>query len=165
MLEYLINKGKNILLSLFIFLVPVRTFEQVNNTTLVITFKNIRSNIGKIQCAIYNQPAGWPDDGKKALQYFLINLEKNSIAIDSQTLIYTISFPLKSGKYAIACFHDENKNNRLDTNFLGLPKEGYGFSNCSSSALHIPSFEECSFKIEEGKKQTITIALKYIFLS
>ena len=35
---------------------------------------------------------------------------------------------LRRGRYAVAVWHDENANNRVDTNLFGLPKEGYGFS-------------------------------------
>jgi len=33
------------------------------------------------------------------------------------------------GKYAVSVFHDENSNGKLDTNFLGIPREGVGASN------------------------------------
>src|SRR5688572_10781370 len=36
---------------------------------------------------------------------------------------------LKDGKYAIRYIHDENANGKLDTNWMGIPVEGYGFSN------------------------------------
>ena len=33
------------------------------------------------------------------------------------------------GKYALVCYHDENSNGKFDENMLGMPKEGYCFSN------------------------------------
>lgn len=45
------------------------------------------------------------------------------------------------GRYGVAVFHDENDNRRVDTNALGLPKEGYGFSR-HSPRLRKPSFNE-----------------------
>ena len=48
------------------------------------------------------------------------------------------------GKYVIAIYHDENSNNELDTGFLGIPKEPYGFSNNLKKMLP-PSFEEATF--------------------
>jgi uncharacterized protein (DUF2141 family) len=47
---------------------------------------------------------------------------------------------LPRGKYAVAVWHDENSNSRVDTNALGLPKEGYGFSRVTP--LKKPKFED-----------------------
>jgi uncharacterized protein (DUF2141 family) len=45
------------------------------------------------------------------------------------------------GRYGVAVFHDENDNHRVDTNVLGLPAEGYGFSR-RSPRLRKPKFHE-----------------------
>lgn len=45
------------------------------------------------------------------------------------------------GRYGVAVFHDENDNRKVDTNALGLPKEGYGFS-LHSPLLRKPKFNE-----------------------
>ena len=52
--------------------------------------------------------------------------EKSEITNNKCTIIFE---DLKAGTYAIRCFHDENNNGELDTNFIGIPKEGFGFSN------------------------------------
>ncbi|HLF18787.1 MAG TPA: DUF2141 domain-containing protein [Candidatus Omnitrophota bacterium] len=49
------------------------------------------------------------------------------------------------GEYAIKYYHDENGNDRLDANFLGIPKERYGFSNNARALLGPPSFERAKF--------------------
>ncbi len=63
------------------------------------------------------------------------------------------------GSYAISIFHDANENGKLDTNFAGLPKEGFGFSNNAMGTLGPPSFEEAKFVFGGEKKMEIT--LKY----
>ncbi|HFU76072.1 MAG TPA: DUF2141 domain-containing protein [Arcobacter sp.] len=55
----------------------------------------------------------------------------------------------------MAIFHDENNNKKLDINVLGMPKEGFGFSNNPKISFSEPSFKECSFKLKENKKTTI----------
>jgi len=47
---------------------------------------------------------------------------------------------LPRGKYAVAVWHDENSNSRVDTNAIGLPKEGYGFSRVTP--LKKPKFDD-----------------------
>jgi uncharacterized protein (DUF2141 family) len=52
-----------------------------------------------------------------------------------------------AGDYAASMIHDANKNGKLDTNFFGVPKEGFGFSNDAMGTLGPPSFEKAKFTI------------------
>jgi uncharacterized protein (DUF2141 family) len=67
---------------------------------------------------------------------------------------YKGSFEIPPGTYAIGLYIDENKN--LDANFLGIPKEQYGFSN-NAKAFGIPKFEAASFVIDTYKKVQIDL--------
>jgi uncharacterized protein (DUF2141 family) len=64
------------------------------------------------------------------------------------------------GTYALAVIHDENRNGQLDTNRLGIPKEGYGFSNDAKGFFGAPSFSAAKFKYD-GQKLELTINLHY----
>jgi uncharacterized protein (DUF2141 family) len=64
---------------------------------------------------------------------------------------------LKPGRYAVRYFHDENTNGKLDTNFLGMPVEGYGFSNNAAAKLGPPPFKEWLFDLTENKKIELNI--------
>jgi len=64
------------------------------------------------------------------------------------------------GTYALAIVHDENMNGKLDTNLLGIPKEGYGFSNDAKALLGAPSFSAASFPYD-GQNLELTISLNY----
>lgn len=57
---------------------------------------------------------------------------------------------LKPGAYAITIYHDANENGKLDTNFIGLPKERYGFSNNPSTMFGPPSYKKCLFDVREN---------------
>lgn len=59
---------------------------------------------------------------------------------------------LKKGKYAFKYFHDENKNELLDTNWIGLPTEAYGFSNNAEGTFGPPAFEKWLFELKSNKK-------------
>ena len=56
------------------------------------------------------------------------------------------------GKYAIQFFHDENKNQKMDFNLIGIPKEKFGSSNDVKQILGPPKFEKMLFEIYEDKK-------------
>jgi uncharacterized protein (DUF2141 family) len=59
---------------------------------------------------------------------------------------------LQPGKYAIRFFHDENSNDKLDTNFMGIPKEGYGFSNDAYGTFGPKPFEEWLVDVSKDTK-------------
>ena len=56
------------------------------------------------------------------------------------------------GKYAIQFFHDENKNQKMDFNLIGIPKEKFGSSNDVKPVLGPPKFEKMLFEIYQDKK-------------
>ena len=64
------------------------------------------------------------------------------------------------GTYSLTVIHDENMNGKLDTNLLGIPTEGYGFSNDVKALLGAPSFSAASFQYDGGIID-LTISLHY----
>ena len=64
---------------------------------------------------------------------------------------------LPEGIYAIALFIDANKNMKIDKNFLGIPKEQYGFSNNAMGNLSGPSFEQAKFQVKGNSIQNIKL--------
>ena len=60
----------------------------------------------------------------------------------------------------VPLYKDENMNGKLDTNWLGMPKEGYGFSNDVKALLGAPSFSAASFQYDGGTLD-LTISLHY----
>jgi len=66
---------------------------------------------------------------------------------------------LPAGIYAISVFHDENMNQKLDKNFVGVPKEGYGASNNPKKKMGPPTFEEANFQLNGA--QSLEIKLSY----
>ena len=64
------------------------------------------------------------------------------------------------GTYAMAVVHDENMNGKLDTGLLGIPTEGYGFSNDAKALFSAPSFADASFRYDGGSID-LTMSLHY----
>jgi uncharacterized protein (DUF2141 family) len=104
---------------------------------LTVTIDNIRNDKGDVLISIYTSAADWledstPDhDGKQKAQ--------------AGSVVF--KFDLPPGVYAAAAFHDENSNGVFDTNFLGLPLEGYAMSNDTRPFLARPSFSAASFTV------------------
>ena len=65
---------------------------------------------------------------------------------------------LRPGTYAVGAYHDENANNHLDTNFVGLPTEGYALSNGVRAVFSKPTFVEAAFTVgTEGRSVPLHI--------
>ncbi len=81
---------------------------------------NIRNSTGTVDCALFESPVGFPIDVLlSATNVMVIKVRKTQARCDFEDI--------PPGTYALAVIHDENMNGKLDTNFLGVPKEGYGF--------------------------------------
>ena len=70
-----------------------------------------------------------------------------------------INIMLPHGEYAITFFVDSNGNFKMDKNFLGIPKEQYGFSNNVMCIMSVPSFDQAKFTITEPTLQNITLRI------
>ena len=62
--------------------------------------------------------------------------------------VFEIRAEVPDGEYAIAAFLDINANNKMDKNFIGIPKEQYGFSNNAIGRMSAPSFDQAKFSVE-----------------
>lgn len=62
---------------------------------------------------------------------------------------------LAPGEYAIVVHHDENCNDKVDKNILGLPLEGYCFSNNVKALTAPPKFKSAKFTLDTAFSQTL----------
>lgn len=115
---------------------------QKKHYTLTIKVIGLKSNKGKILLQVFNEK----DKAIIGKTATIHNKECNIIIPD-----------LKQGKYSIRYFHDENGNDKLDTNWLGLPKEGYGFSNNATSMFGTPSIKGRLFIVKSNKNIVLKI--------
>ncbi len=130
------------------------TSATATKTTLTVSVSGLRNDKGQIMIQLWNQPEGFPTKGDKG--YKLINVDANKAV--SGTV--TVTFEVPAGTYAVSTLHDENKNNKMDTNAFGISKEGYGASNNVVTHLHAPSFEQAKFQIPSSR-QKIVISMRY----
>ena len=116
--------------------------------TVKVTIEHNPSRKGNILIAVFNDPGEFPD--KKSISKKIIPSE-----LDGSS---TIELELSHGDYAISVFLDENRNNKLDTNILGIPKELFGFSNNPRILTGPPSFHESEITVD-GTHKTFKIKL------
>ena len=70
-----------------------------------------------------------------------------------------VAFHVAPGTYAAAVYHDANANGRMDTNALGIPREGYGVSNNPRPRFRAPRFSEAQVRIT--RDTTLTLRMAY----
>lgn len=126
------------------------TLVQPSNHTVNITINNIKESTGNLRIAVY---AGKENYQKNAL----IDTSFVAGAQNSKT----IKLLLPKGEYAIGVFHDLNDNEELDKNFMGIPTEGFGFSNKSMGTFGPPSYEDTKFKVDKNAT-SVEVNLKHL---
>lgn len=57
---------------------------------------------------------------------------------------------IPAGTWAVLAYQDENENSQLDRNFIGIPKENYGFSRDAASRFGPPGFDDAAIEVKEG---------------
>jgi uncharacterized protein (DUF2141 family) len=109
----------------------------------------VRSDKGDVRCGLYDAAARFPKEPPF----------KVAAAIEGKSAVCVFA-GRPAGAYAVAVFHDENGNAKLDTNFVGAPKEGVGFSNGAKPKLGPPAFEAAKFT-HDGKSTRVPVQLGY----
>jgi uncharacterized protein (DUF2141 family) len=118
--------------------------------TLTVHVSVLRSQSGALVCRLFASGEGFP--GKptyKTAQRVPIRGKEASCAFRGAS----------PGTYAVAVFHDENGNGKLDTNFLGIPSEGVGVSNNKRPLVGPPSWDDARFRLEHDG--SIRVMLHY----
>ncbi len=114
---------------------------------------DIRNSTGTVACALFESPAGFPIEFlHSATNVMVIKIRATQARCDFEDI--------PPGTYALAVIHDENMNGKLDTGLLGVPTEGYGFSNDARAWFGAPSFAAASFPYD-GRTLDLTISLHY----
>lgn len=107
---------------------------------LEIEITDIRSTEGQLMVAVHGSAEGW--DGKAPP----VAARLHAPTGDSAVLRFE---GLAPGSYAVQVMHDQNGNGKLDANFMGMPIEGYGFSN-NPEVMRKATFEEARIELVEG---------------
>jgi uncharacterized protein (DUF2141 family) len=132
---------------------PVISLAQSPCPGIHVKILNIRNSTGAVACALFESPDGFPTEFlHSATNIMMIKIKDTQARCDFEDI--------PRGRYALAVIHDENMNGKLDTNRLGIPLEGYGFSNDAKAFLSAPSFRAASFPYD-GQNLALTISLNY----
>lgn len=139
-------KGFVKILSLFFLGITITHAQQKETQDVEVTISNFKNNKGQALIAVFTNEESFLTKGFKSAK---AKIENNSCSITFKDL--------PKGIYAISMFHDENENNKMDKNVLGIPKESYGCSNNAKGHFGPPKWEDAKFEVNN---QTVTQHIK-----
>jgi len=125
--------------------------EATGRPRLLVTVTGAKPVVGNVTVTLYgaNPAAFLAHRGS-------IALTRVALASSQAEACFTLSAP---GAYAVAVYHDANDNHHFDRTLLGLPAEGYGFSN-NVVPLLLPSFASARIAVPPGETR---IAIRLIY--
>ncbi len=133
---------------IYLFFALVSFAQLARSQDMRIHFENKPSDQGTFEIGVFTSAEGFPNDRDPELGFrFTADQSYVDISLDE----------LNSKTIALAVYQDENTNGKMDKNFLGIPKEPYGFSRNPRIISSAPSFSECEVNIT----QTDAITIKF----
>lgn len=112
--------------------------------TISIDITEIPSIKGVVRIALFNREEGFRDENYA--------FRKELFPVKGKQATWEFR-DVPPGKYAVAVYHDEENNGKLDTNFFGIPTDAYGFSNNAMGMFGPPDFEDASFVVAGGVRK------------
>lgn len=116
---------------------------------LKVVVKNVKSDDGMVRLALYNS-----EDQHMKKEFKAVEVKSKN----GETV--AVFKGITPGTYTISVIHDANDNKELDSNFIGIPKEGFGFSNDAMGSFGPPDFKKASFEFTSDK--AVVINLRYL---
>lgn len=132
----------------FLLIIIVAPWFMFSQNTISVHVHNVQSDKGDVNVAVYNSDATF-------LSFDEVYTTGTEVA--HQGIVKLQIEDLPSGEYALAVFHDENGNGKLDTNWLGIPKEKVAFSKGKMKTFGPPKYRECSFWITSDYEIDISL--------
>jgi uncharacterized protein (DUF2141 family) len=112
----------------------------------------LRNNKGDVCCSLFSSAEDFPTNRD------LLATTVTAPILDGTAICEFAA--IAPGTYAVALFHDENSDGKFNRDWLGMPKEGFGFSNDAPARWHAPSFNTASFRFIGGISE-ILVHIRY----
>lgn len=121
---------------------------------ITVTINGIQKKQGQICLSLFDNKQGFPNNGNNAIQTSCIEVTDIQLELKFSNL--------KAGNYAVAVFHDANNDGTLNRNWLGIPTEGFGFSQNPKILKGIPEFTDSAITVTDSHIN-IEIQIQYVF--
>lgn len=112
---------------------------------LKVKVSGVKGYEGNIHILLFDQAVGFPTNPAKAYKHIRSKVSLGEVSVTIENVPF--------GTYAIVSFHDRNSNEIFDKSWFGSPKEDYGFSNIPGEYCGTPSFQQTSFRVDQGANE------------
>lgn len=137
------------------FTIPMSTASgqepEIKAATITVTVGPFKNDKGQLSCALHDKKDSFP------MNFKIDNAQVHPIEGDYGTCVFE---DVPAGIYALAVMHDKNGDNKLNTNFLGIPKEPWAVSNNVRPSLRAPKFKEAKFEILNGEQKKFDLEVR-----
>jgi len=139
-------------LKLLILMLLPATILKAQNVEVTVT--GIRSEKGQIVIAVFKDSESYKTEAT-----FLTLRFRKDVNADG---VMKVRFSLDPGVYGLCLLDDEDNDGLMHYNFLGMPKEGFGFSDLYFTGFVKPKFDSFKFTIDRDQEKSINIRVRYI---
>jgi uncharacterized protein (DUF2141 family) len=137
---------KKIILTIAILFSGILHMNAQETFNLTVNIAGLNTDKGSLLVGVYSTKENFL---KKPFKSDIIKI------INKKSMVIFKEIP--KGEYAVSFVHDENDNKKMDTNFIGIPKEDFGCSNNATGFMGPPKYEDAKFQLTKNKTINIKI--------
>jgi uncharacterized protein (DUF2141 family) len=115
---------------------------------ITVAVAGIKENEGEVNCSLYSKEKGFP------MKKPVFAEQRVPVKSSSEKCVFT---NVPAGVYAVAVYHDEDGDGKVDTNMMGIPSEPVGVSNNPKPAMRAPTFDEAKFEVSKDVSMKVVV--------
>lgn len=112
---------------------------------LTVRVEGAKAGVGKIVASLFDSEEAYMEDPHT----------ETSVDVAADGSVAIIFQGLAAGTYAVSVYYDENSDGEMNTNWLGIPKEAFGFSNDAPARFGPPKFEKAQFDVSPETNEIV----------
>lgn len=133
-------------------LVPFLSFLASAQGRVEAEITNFESSKGTCRACLFNNAASFTGEGGEPYRCV-------QVPVTGKT-VQAVFDNVPAGTYALFVLHDANNNKKMDKNFVGIPKEGYGASRNKLPFAAAPSFNDNKFAVQNNSAVRLSVRLR-----
>jgi len=130
---------------------PAVTFD---GGVVEVRVEGLTSSQGKVYASIFLSAEGFPGNKNLAFAFRAAPAQDGTVVLTFEEV--------PAGEFVVAVLHDKDGNEELSFNFLGMPKEDYGFSRDARARFGPPPFEQAVMSLQEGESKVLTVKVNKV---
>jgi len=112
-----------------------------NHSTITVRIEGLRNDQGTVYVSLFDNKKAFGDNKGAVI---------SGQARPANRAAVVVLDKVAPGRYALSFIHDENDNKKLDTNWIGIPKEGFGYSKDVMGKFGPPKFDDAVLDVPAG---------------